>query len=129
MRVVRDPSGRPVQVKRDAKTGKIYSYPVDAGKIPDDCWTDIQSLNRSDRERTGWPTQKPEALLRRIVQATTRPGDHVADFYSGSGTTAVVAQKLGRRWLAVDVSPEAVAITQARLAALGAARAQRELRL
>jgi DNA modification methylase len=124
MRVVRDPAGRPIQVKRDARTGKLYSYPVDAGKIPDDCWTDIQSLNRSDRERTGWPTQKPEALLARIIRATTQPGDLVADFYCGSGTTAVVAARLGRRWLAVDVAPAAVAITRARLLAVEGARAR-----
>jgi len=116
MRVVRDELGRPVQVKRDSRTGKLYRYPVDAGKVPEDYWTDIETLNRGDRERTGWPTQKPEALLRRIILATTRPGDLVADFFCGSGTTAAAAQALGRRWLAVDVSKEAVAITRARLA-------------
>lgn len=115
MRLMRDADGRPVQLKRDRKTGKVYSYPVDAGKIPDDTWTDIETLNRSDRERTGWPTQKPAALLRRILLATTRPGDLVADFFCGSGTTAVVAAELGRRYLAVDVSAEAVAITRSRL--------------
>src|SRR5262249_40391063 len=116
MRVVRDELGRPVQVKRDARTGKLYRYPVDAGKVPEDYWTGIETLNRGGRERTGWPTQKPEALLRRIILATTRPGDLVADFFCGSGTTAAAAQALGRRWLAVDVSKEAVAITRARLA-------------
>jgi DNA modification methylase len=115
MRVVRDADGRAVQIKRDKKTGKIYSYPVDDGKIPDDTWTDIETLNRSDRERTGWPTQKPAALLRRIILATTQPGDLVADFFCGSGTTVAVAAELGRRTLAVDVSPEAVAITRSRL--------------
>jgi len=116
MKVVRDANGRPVQVKRDAKTGKLYSYPLDAGKIPEDYWTDIETLNRGDRERTGWPTQKPAALLRRIILATTQPGDLVADFFCGSGTTAVVATELGRRYLAVDASAEAVEITRSRLA-------------
>jgi DNA modification methylase len=115
MKVVRDADGNAVQVKRDRKTGKVYSYPVLAGKIPDDTWTDIETLNRSDRERTGWPTQKPAALLRRIILATTQPGDLVADFFCGSGTTLAVAAELGRRYLGVDVSAEAVAITRSRL--------------
>jgi DNA modification methylase len=115
MRVIRDESGREIQLKRDRKTGKVYAYPVHAGKIPEDYWTDIETLNRGDRQRTGWPTQKPEALLARIVEATTKPGDLVADFFCGSGTTAVVAQRLGRRFLAVDSSPEAIAITRERL--------------
>jgi DNA modification methylase len=115
MRVVVE-EGRQVQVKRDAKTGRVYRYPVHEGKIPEDYWTDIETLNRSDRQRTGWPTQKPEALVARIITATTRPGDTVADFFCGSGTTAVVAHRLGRRFIAVDCSPEAIAITRARLA-------------
>jgi DNA modification methylase len=116
MRLGRDAEGRAVQLKRDARTGKVYSYPVSAGKVPEDYWTDIETLNRSDRQRTGWPTQKPAALLRRIILATTRPGDLVADFFCGSGTTAAVAQELGRRWLAVDIAPAATTITRARLA-------------
>lgn len=115
MKLVRDADGREVQVKRDAKTGKVYSYPVHAGKVPEDYWTDIETLNRSDAERTGWPTQKPAALLRRIILAATQPGDVVADFFCGSGTTAVVAAELGRRYLAVDRAEKAVAITRARL--------------
>jgi DNA modification methylase len=118
MKVVADADGNPVQLKRDARTGKLYSYPVNRGKIPEDYWTDIETLNRSDRQRTGWPTQKPEALLARIIQATTRPGDLVADFFCGSGTTAAVAERLGRRFVAVDASPDAVAITRKRIAAL-----------
>ena len=120
MKVVADADGRPVQLKRDARTGKLYSYPVHAGKVPEDYWTDIETLNRSDRQRTGYPTQKPEALLERIILGMTRPGDLVADFFCGSGTTAVVAARLGRAYLAVDSSPEAVAITRSRLAALPA---------
>lgn len=118
MKVVVDAGGNPVQLKRDARTGKLYSYPVPAGKVPEDYWTDIETLNRSDRQRTGWPTQKPEALLARIILATTRPGDLVADFFCGSGTTVAVAERLGRRFLAVDNSEEAIAITRARIARL-----------
>ncbi len=127
MRVESDESGRPVQVKRDAKTGKLYRYPVHLGKIPEDYWTDIETLNRSDRERTGWPTQKPEALLERIIQATTRPGDLVADFFAGSGTTAVVAHNLGRRYLAVDRSSDALAVVRKRMTAIVSSSAQLEL--
>lgn len=115
MRVEMDHTGQPVQVKRDAKSGRIYRYPVMLGKIPEDYWTDIETLNRGDRERTGWPTQKPAALLRRIVEATTQPGDLVADFFCGSGTTIAVAQELGRRFLGVDQAPEAIELTRARL--------------
>jgi DNA modification methylase len=116
MKLVRDGAGNAIQEKRDRKSGRVYRYPVHEGKVPEDYWTDIETLNRSDRERTGWPTQKPEKLLARIIQATTRPGDLVADFFCGSGTTGVVAQKLGRRFLLADASPDAVAITRRRLA-------------
>ncbi|MBI4510892.1 MAG: site-specific DNA-methyltransferase [Deltaproteobacteria bacterium] len=110
-----DESGRPVQVKRDARTGKEYRYPVHVGKVPEDYWTDIETLNRKDRERTGWPTQKPEALLTRIILAASAPGDLVSDLFCGSGTTAAVAQRLGRRFVAGDVSRDALRIAEVRL--------------
>lgn len=69
-------------------------------------------------ERTDYPTQKPEALLTRIVEASSNAGDLVLDCFSGSGTTAVVAQRLGRRWIAVDCGKLAAYITQRRLLAL-----------
>lgn len=116
MKIEPDESGRPVQVKRDRRTGKVYRYPVHAGKVPEDYWTDIETLNRGDGERTGWPTQKPEALLERIILAASAPGMLVADLFCGSGTTAAVARRLGRRYLAVDVSPEATRVARARLA-------------
>jgi DNA modification methylase len=119
MKVELDDAGRPVQVKRDRKTGKLYRYPVHAGKVPEDWWADIETLNRGDKERTGWPTQKPEALLERIIRAASAPGELVCDPFSGSGTTAAVAARLGRRFLAADASPEACAITARRLAAAG----------
>ena len=119
MKVELDEEGRAVQVKRDRKTGKLYRYPVHAGKVPEDWWSDIETLNRGDRERTGWPTQKPEALLERLLAAASEPGARVADFFSGSGTTAAVAARLGRRFLAVDAAPAACEIARARLAAQG----------
>ena len=123
MRVVRGPDGAPVQVKRDRRTGREYFYPVAAGKVPEDWWADIETLNRADAQRTGWPTQKPEALLARIVAAASAPGALVADWFAGSGTTAVVAQRLGRRFIACDVEPAAVRLAAHRLAAAGAALA------
>ena len=66
-------------------------------------------------ERIGYPTQKPEALLERIIKACSNEGDVVADFFSGGGTTAVVAEKLGRRWIACDVSRIAVSVARDRL--------------
>jgi DNA modification methylase len=117
MRVVRDADGQLVQEKTDRKTGKVYRYPVNLGKVPEDWWTDIETLNRSDRERTGWPTQKPARLLERIIKGASAEGDLVADWFSGSGTTAEVAQRLGRRFIAVDAEPEAVDIAAERIAA------------
>jgi len=108
-----------VQEKTDRKTGRVYRYPVAAGKIPEDWWTDVETLNHSDKERTGWPSQKPERLIERIVTAVTRPGDLVGDWFAGSGTTAAVAQRLGRRFVTVDREPEAIAVCTARLTAQG----------
>ncbi|MEZ4368251.1 MAG: site-specific DNA-methyltransferase [Kofleriaceae bacterium] len=116
MRVVAGADGAPVQEKTDRKTGRVYRYPVAAGKVPEDWWTDIETLNHSDRERTGWPSQKPEALIERCLRAVTRPGDLVVDWFAGSGTTAVVARRLGCRALAVDVEPAAVELIRRRLA-------------
>jgi len=123
MRVVRGPDGQPVQEKTDRRTGRVYRYPVAAGKVPEDWWIDIETLNRGDEERTGWPTQKPERLLERIVAAASGPGERVADWFAGSGTTAVVAQRLGRRFIATDRELEAVLVASRRLAAAGAALA------
>jgi DNA modification methylase len=80
----------------------------------DDVW-DIPWLTQDSRERTGYPTQKPVALLERILSAATDPGDLVADFCCGSGTTSAAAQGLGRRWMACDTSPLAVKIARERL--------------
>jgi len=112
-----------VQEKTDRKTGRVYRYPVHAGKVPEDWWTDIETLNHSDRERTGWPSQKPERLLARVLAAVSRPGDRVADWFCGSGTTAAVAQRLGRGFLTVDREAAAVAVCAKRLTAQGRALA------
>ena len=85
------------------------------GKLPTDVWW-MSIVGTSSRERTGYPTQKPLKLLERIVHASSNPGELVADFFGGSGTTAVAAAKLGRRYLYVDDNPEAAAIAEKRLA-------------
>ena len=80
-----------------------------------DTWQDIPDAMHIGKERIGYPTQKPEALLERIIKASTNEGDTVADFFCGGGTTAAVAQRLGRRWIAGDQSRVAVAIAADRL--------------
>lgn len=83
------------------------------GKIPSDVW-DIK-LNAMSSEHLGYGTQKPEELLRRLVLATSNPGDLVADFFVGSGTLAAVAEKTGRQWIATDLGKPAVMMTRKRL--------------
>jgi site-specific DNA-methyltransferase (adenine-specific) len=86
------------------------------GKLPTDVWW-MTIVPPASAERTGYPTQKPVRLLERIVAASSREGELVLDPYGGSGTAAVAAARLGRRWLIVDRNPEAVAIARRRLAA------------
>lgn len=95
--------------------GKLYKYYEDALVYPSDVWTDIEHLHQRDPERTGYSTQKPEALLRRIILASSKEGDIVADLFSGSGTTAATAAKLNRKWLAVDASQAALMILRKRM--------------
>ncbi len=115
MRLKVDSDGREYQEKTDSKTKKIYRYYVDEGKIPEDYWTDIEQLNWEDSERIGYPTQKPEKFLQRIIASVTQEGDLVADFFCGSGTTAAVAEKLGRKWIATDLGKFAIHTTRKRM--------------
>jgi len=84
------------------------------GKLPTDTWWHT-IVPTNSREKTGYPTQKPEGILRRILSASSRPGDRVLDFFAGSGTTGAVAQQLGRRFVLVDSNPEAIEVMQTRL--------------
>jgi DNA modification methylase len=84
------------------------------GKVPEDWWY-FPVVARLHSERTGYPTQKPEALLERMILASSNDGDWVADFFCGSGTTPLVAGRLGRRWLACDAAPLAVQTCHRRL--------------
>ena len=114
MKTVVDSNGDTWQVKKDAKSGKEYRYPLD--KVANDYWIDIEQLNREDAERLGYPTQKPEALLQRIVCASSKKGDLVLDAFCGCGTAMAVAQKTGRRWIGIDISPSAIATIKNRFA-------------
>jgi adenine-specific DNA-methyltransferase len=95
---------------RGGQAGK----PMPKGKVPDDVLK-IQLLNTMSVERTGFDTQKPEELLDRIIRASSNEGDLVADFFCGSGTTLAVAEKLGRRWIGVDLGRYAIHTTRKRL--------------
>ena len=85
------------------------------GKVPEDFWLDIQRAARYPGENVGYPTQKSEKLLERIIKASSNEGDLVADFFCGSGTTAAVAEKLGRKWIAADLGRFAIHTTRKRL--------------
>jgi adenine-specific DNA-methyltransferase len=108
------------------KQGKIYDYP--SGKIGliryldeakgeplTDIWTDINEVNSQAIERNEFPTQKPEALLERIIKASSNEGDLVADFFCGSGTTLAVADRLNRRWIGCNLDKVGIQVSRNRL--------------
>ena len=106
--------------------GKIYDYPSgkvglkryldeQMGEAISDIWSDISEVNAMAIERVAYPTQKPEALLERVVNASSNEGDLIADFFSGSGTMAAVAEKLGRKWIVSDLGKFAIHTTRKRL--------------
>ncbi len=84
------------------------------GKLPTDVWWHTIVPTRG-AEKTGYPTQKPEGIVRRMVSASSRPGDWCLDFFAGSGTLGAVAAQLGRRYVLIDSNPEAVEVMRARL--------------
>ena len=88
---------------------------VEKGGALNDVWDDIQFLRGNHPERTTYSTQKPEALLERIIKASSNEGDLVCDFFGGSGTTAAVAEKLGRRWITTDIGKPAALVMRKRL--------------
>jgi site-specific DNA-methyltransferase (adenine-specific) len=111
--VLTDEQGRKYQ--RNIKGGKEYRYYLDKGVLPNDWWMDIQALNPAAKERLGYPTQKPLALLERIIKASSNEGDVVLDPFCGCGTAVVAAQKLNRRWIGIDVTHLAVTLIKHRL--------------
>ncbi|WP_264887107.1 site-specific DNA-methyltransferase [Dietzia sp. NCCP-2495] len=95
--------------------GRVYRYYADEGRALDDVWSDLNSLHQADPERVDYATQKPTALLERIIKAATPEGGLVADFFVGSGTTAAAAEAVGRRWIATDLGKPATMVTRKRL--------------
>ena len=94
--------------------GLVTPAKAERGKVPTDVWWHT-IVPTNSREKTGYPSQKPEGILRRVVQASSAPGAWVLDFFAGSGTTGAVARQLGRHCVLVDVNPEAVAVMRRRL--------------
>lgn len=123
-RVHRDETGRE-WIWGHAGRGRSKAYriyldeQVERGRAVDSVW-DIPIINTSAGERTGYPTQKPQALLMRVVQSSVPEGGLIGDFMAGSGTTAVVAFKLGRRFVAADREEAAVLVAEERLLECGA---------
>ena len=94
--------------------GLVTAEKAARGKLPTDVWWHT-IVPTAGREKTGYPTQKPEGILRRIVQASSRPGDRVLDLFAGSGTTGAVASVLGRDAVLVDDNPEAIRVMAERM--------------
>ena len=95
--------------------GLVTAEKAARGKLPTDVWWHT-IVSPTGKEKTGYPTQKPEGVLRRIVQASSRPGDWCLDCFAGSGTLGAAASGLGRHYVLIDTNPEAVAVAQRRLA-------------
>jgi hypothetical protein len=95
---------------------RLKVYLDEAKGIPlDDIWTDINFINSMSEERVSYPTQKPEALLERIIKASSNEGDVVLDPFCGCGTTVNVAERLNRRWIGIDITHLAIALIKKRL--------------
>lgn len=108
-----DPDGRMYFSIKSA--GKIYKYYEDEKITPADVWTDISHIQQKDPQRLGYPTQKAEKLLERIIKASSNENDIVCDFFCGSGTTAAVAEKLGRKWITTDLGKFSIHTTRKRM--------------
>ena len=117
----KDEDGRLFQWQPDGKGGRYKQYLDEAKGIPLRDWWQIKPVHgmdymkKAESEWLGFPTQKPEALLERIIKISSNEGDIVADFFCGSGTTLAVAEKLGRRWIGADLSKFAINLTRKRL--------------
>lgn len=98
-----------VKAYRELRSGKIVEL-----KTPDNIWTDILGMGNNNDSNLGYATQKPEALLERIIKASSNEGDLVCDFFGGSGTTAAVAERLGRRWIIGDIGKPASLVMRKR---------------
>lgn len=102
--------------------GRVYTYSENSCMTPSDVWSDINHLHQIDPERNGYATQKPEALLERIILASSEENDLVLDCFCGSGVTPAVAEQLHRRWIACDQSELALQLTCERLLSINGIR-------
>jgi site-specific DNA-methyltransferase (adenine-specific) len=98
--------------------GLVTPEKVELGKLPTDVWWHT-IVSPTGKEKTGYPTQKPKGILRRVIQASSHPGDLVLDFFAGSGTTGAVAAELGRKFILIDQNPESIEVITSRLNADG----------
>ena len=107
---------RTEEVLRRIKSGvKGATRATNEKKLPMDVWSDIQALNPMEKERMGYPTQKPLALLNRIIKASSNEGDMVLDPFCGCATTCIAAERLQRQWIGIDISPKALELVKKRL--------------
>ena len=107
--------------KKEGGMPRLKQYPEDLPGVPvQDTWTDLRPMHNLSSERLGYPTQKPEALLERIIQTSSNKGDLIFDCFMGSGTTQSVAMKLGRKFIGADINLGAVQISTKRLLGLAA---------
>jgi site-specific DNA-methyltransferase (adenine-specific) len=100
--------------------GLVTPEKVELGKLPTDVWWHT-IVSPTGKEKTGYPTQKPKGILRRIIQASSKPGDLILDFFAGSGTTGAVAGELKRNFILIDQNPESIEVISKRLQADGVA--------
>jgi len=96
--------------------GLVTPEKVEKGKLPTDVWWHT-IVSPTGKEKTGYPTQKPKGILRRVIQASSKPGDLILDFFAGSGTTGAVAAELGRKFILIDQNPESIDVISKRLEA------------
>ena len=96
--------------------GLVTPEKVAKGKLPTDVWWHT-IVSPTGKEKTGYPTQKPVGILRRIIRASSKERDTVLDFFAGSGTTGFVANELGRNFILIDQNPESIEIIKERLPA------------
>lgn len=109
-----DAEGKHYRVWSNAKLG-VVNYVQYAEKLVEDWWADINILQTMEKERVNYGTQKPEKLLERIIKASSNENSIIADFFGGSGTTAAVAEKLGRRWITSDIGKPSCMIMRKRM--------------
>jgi site-specific DNA-methyltransferase (adenine-specific) len=95
--------------------GLVTKEKAERGKLPTDVWWHT-IVSPTGKEKTGYPTQKPLGILRRVIQASSKEGDTVLDFFAGSGTTGAAAAELNRNFILVDRNPEAIAVMKERFA-------------